>query len=104
MNNTTFTEQRYDEIMQLYSLIYTMLEVDSVEHPEIEPDQLGPLYTVVSHLYLDSSFDIEKIGRHISLLHKDGHFTEPETVSTYDTIIEEILLRDGTLKKYEEEE
>ena len=104
MNNSTFTEQRYDEIMQLYSLIYTMLEVDSVEHPEIEPDQLGPLYTVVSHLFLDNSFDIEKIGRHISRLHKKGHFTETENVSTYDTIIDEILSRDGTLRKYEEEE
>jgi hypothetical protein len=81
-----------------------MLEVDSVEHPEVDPDQLGPLYTVVSHLYLDNSFDIEKVGRYISSLHNEGHFEETETISIYDTIIEEILSRDGTIKKYEEEE
>tara|TARA_R110000765_G_scaffold16379_4_gene46133 strand:+ start:3086 stop:3400 length:315 start_codon:yes stop_codon:yes gene_type:complete len=104
MNTTTFTEKRYNEIMRLYSLIYTMLEIDSIEHLDVDPNQLGPLYAAVSHLYLDNSFDIEKIGRHISRLHNKGHFIETETIAIYDKIIEQILLRDGTIKKHEEEE
>jgi hypothetical protein len=104
MKNTIFTEQRYNKIMRLYSLIYTMLEVDSIEHPEVNPDLLGPLYAAVSHLYLDNSFDIEKVGRYISGLHHEGHFEETETISIYDTVIEEIISRDGTMKKHEEEE
>jgi hypothetical protein len=102
MNYITFSENEYMELMYLYSVIYTMLEIDEIGHPNMDPNQLSPLYTAVSHMHLDDTYDIEKIGRHIALLNKDNHFDDCENIYVYDSIIDEIIERDGTMIKSNE--
>jgi aspartyl/asparaginyl-tRNA synthetase len=99
MKKEKFSEYEFSEIMDLYTVIYTMLEVDQMGHPNMSPDQLSPLYTAISYMYLEETYDVEKIGKKIRDLYNQKYFDNPDTASVYDYIILEILERDGTMIK-----